>query len=243
MPIQTEIFARNTMCWGERKQRQLTESAVLIAGVGGLGCVVSEVLVRAGIGQLFLVDQGIIDEPDLNRQALYTVHDLGKIKVDVAREKLAAMTTLTEIVSLNLAINADLPTNLASYRFDGIADCLDNFPSRFHLETALRREMFLVHGGVREDYGQITTIVENQTMPLKDLYATLTESTDPIPVSAPIVFCVGSIMAHEILKNLWHEPELVNQLLIVELADFSFSKIQLAPQREAETLRPRSKRG
>jgi hypothetical protein len=50
-------------------------------------------------------------------------------------------------------------------------------------------------------------------------------------------------MAHEILKNLWHEPELVNQLLIVELADFSFSKIQLAPQREAETLRPRSKRG
>lgn len=231
MPPEPEIFARNLLFWGEQKQQRLAESSVLVAGVGGLGCVVSELLVRAGVGKLLLLDHGVIDEPDLNRQALYTMHDLGKAKVDAACSKLLAMTGLANIIPLNLTINADLPSTLAQYRFDGIVDCLDNFQSRFHLETVLHDDLFLVHGGVRADYGQITTIITHRTQSLKDLYADQTEVAAPIPVSASIVFCVGSLMAHEVLNNLWHEPELVNQLLVVELADFSFSKIQLAPQR------------
>jgi molybdopterin-synthase adenylyltransferase len=230
--VHTEIFARNTLFWGEQKQQRLTESAVLVAGVGGLGCVVAELLVRAGVGQLILLDYGVVDEPDLNRQALYTMHDLGKPKVDTASRKLLVMTGLTEIIPLNLTINADLPASLAQYRFDGIADCLDNFQSRFYLEAALHDDLFLVHGGVRADYGQITTIIKHRTQPLKDLYADQAEAVAPIPVSASIVFCVGSLMAQEVLNNLWQTPELVNQLLVVELADFSFSKIQLAPQPE-----------
>jgi hypothetical protein len=60
------------------------------------------------------------------------------------------------------------------------------------------------------------------------MYSGQEDGDSPIPIAAPIVFCVGSLMAEEIMKNLWNEAELVNQLLIIELSDFSFSKVELS---------------
>ncbi len=225
-----QIFSRNRLFWGAAKQARLQHACVLVAGVGGLGCTVAEVLVRAGVGKLILVDRGIIDEPDLNRQILYTLADLGKPKVTVAAERLAAIHQQTEIIPLNLAIT-DAPEFfeiMSQHHCDGIADCLDNFQSRFVLEQLLTADTFLVHGGVQHDYGQITTIKPTRTRALRELFATIPEAASPIPVCPGIVVCVATLMAHETLNNLWDAPELVNTLLIVELADFSFAKIALA---------------
>ena len=95
------------------------------------------------------------------------------------------------------------------------------------LEQLLKEDMFLVHGGVQNDYGQITTIKKNVTKPLKDLYSTMEDASSPLPVCSQIVACIGSMMAYEVLHNLWDTPQLLNTLLIVELSDFTFSKIQL----------------
>lgn len=225
-----EIFSRNIIFWGKEKQRLLSQSIIVIAGVGGLGCVVAEILVRAGIKKLILIDNKEVDMPDLNRQALYSFDDLGKSKLDVASQKLTSFTHQTEIIPLHVTINEDdFPEIIAQYTFDGIADCLDNYHSRFALENILNDDLFLVHGGVQGDYGQVTTIIKNRTPLLKDLYTSAEEASSPIPVCPQIVFCIGSLMALEIQKNLWGTPELLNKLLIVELSDFSFSKIQLAP--------------
>ncbi|MDH3960971.1 MAG: ThiF family adenylyltransferase, partial [Desulfuromonadales bacterium] len=67
----TDRYARQVLHWGAEKQKIIEESSLLIAGVGGLGATVSQLLVRAGIGRLFLVDDGRLDWPDLNRQTLY----------------------------------------------------------------------------------------------------------------------------------------------------------------------------
>lgn len=230
MIIPDDIFSRNRLFWGAEKQQTLAERAMLVAGLGGLGGVVAELLVRAGIGTLIILDQKTIDEPDLNRQILYTTDDLGKRKVDVAFEKLSAMTRRTKIIPLNITIEKQhFPNIIAQYPFDGIADCLDNYSSRFILETLLTERQFMVHGGVRADYGQVTTIVPSNTSLLQELFRGAEEETSPIPVCPQIVCCISSLMVNEILKNLWHEPQLLNQLLIVELSDFTFSKIQLAP--------------
>jgi molybdopterin/thiamine biosynthesis adenylyltransferase len=113
------------------------------------------------------------------------------------------------------------------HEFNGIADCLDNFESRFALEELLNNHSFLVHGGVQTDYGQITTIKKNETIQLKHLYKN-TQKTEPVlPVCPQIVSCAGSMMAYEILNNLWNTPQLLNTLLVIELSDFSFFKIKL----------------
>ncbi|MBN2298043.1 MAG: ThiF family adenylyltransferase, partial [Deltaproteobacteria bacterium] len=92
-----DIFARNIACWGEEQQNFLAGKSVFIAGVGALGCIVAEILVRSGIGRLYIADRGIIDPPDLNRQALYNTSDMEKAKVSVASQRLRAMTGQTEI--------------------------------------------------------------------------------------------------------------------------------------------------
>jgi molybdopterin/thiamine biosynthesis adenylyltransferase len=224
-----EVFSRNILTWGEEKQQQLAEACILVAGVGGLGCTVAEILVRSGVGKLIIIDNGIIDEPDLNRQILYTRDDLGKAKVDVAAEKLSRIHAQSTIIPVNSRIIADpaLLNRLWHYNFHGIADCLDNFSSRFILEGLLKEGMFLVHGGVQNDYGQITTIKKHTTKTLKALYPNVEDAGSPLPVCPQIVSCVGSMMASEIVYNLWNTPQLLNILFIIELSDFTFSKIQL----------------
>ena len=77
-----EIFQRNIQFWGEEKQKILANSSILIAGVGGLGCAVGEILTRAGIGKLILIDKDIVEISNLNRQILFDISDIGKSKVD-----------------------------------------------------------------------------------------------------------------------------------------------------------------
>lgn len=224
-----EIFSRNILAWGEDKQQQLAEACILVAGVGGLGCTVAEILVRSGVGTLILIDNGIVDEPDLNRQILYTLDDLGKVKVEAAAEKLSRIHAQSTIIPVNSRIVADpaLFDRLRHYNFHGIADCLDNFSSRFIVEELLNEELFLVHGGVQNDYGQMTTVKKNVTRTLKALYPNVEDAHSPLPVCPQIVACVGSMMAHEVVNNLWNTPQLLNILFIIELSDFTFSKIQL----------------
>jgi len=223
-----KIFMRNVASWGEEKQKILSESSILVAGMGGLGCVVAELLVRSGIGRLVIIDRKEIDEPDLNRQALYTLDDLGKHKIDVSCERLRAINGFTKIEPVNITIDEDtFPKTMARYGFDGIADCLDNYNSRYALEKIATPDTFMVHGGIMKDYGQVTTVIPGKTLLLRDIYKGLTEPYQTIPVSPQIVYCISSIMVNEILKNLWGEPGLTNRLLIVELSDYTMSTIQL----------------
>lgn len=225
-----KLFARNLLFWGKEKQQKLAEACVFVAGVGGLGCTVAEILVRAGVGRLIILDHGIIDEPDLNRQILYTQEDLGKAKVRVAAEKLSVIHQQSTIIPIRKRLDEDpaLFETLWQYRFHGIADCFDTFRSRFILEQLLKEGMFLVHGGVQSDYGQITTIKKNKTPQLQELYSHAEDSDSPLPVCPQAVSCIASMMAHEVLNNLWGTPQLLNTLLIIELSDFTFSKIQLS---------------
>jgi molybdopterin/thiamine biosynthesis adenylyltransferase len=230
MKEQSDIFSRSILVWGEEKQRMLSDACIMIAGVGGLGCFVAELLVRNGIKKIVLVDHGNVDRPDLNRQILFTSHDLGKSKVETAVIKLSAIHGLSEIVPVNLDIRQtrDLQCLVEQNQIHGIADCLDNYRSRFALETVLTPALFLVHGGVQGDYGQVTTIRKEGSVKLAKLYANAETMQTPLPVCVQAVASIGAMMVQEILNNLWGQPQLLNQLLIVELTDFTFSRIQLS---------------
>ncbi len=224
MQKRLNITTRNLQFYGKSNMEKISKATILIAGVGGLGCIVSEILVRLGVKKLVIVDKGIIDEPDLGRQALYTVKDIGKRKVDVAKEVLKSMSGLTEIEATFTPIS-----NLDKgkvHSCDCVVDCLDNFRSRFELEEKLKDTQPLIHGGIQNDYGQITTILKGKTPTLKEIYANIKE-TDVIPVSTPTVFTVASLMAQEVVNNILGSPKLIENLLVVELNDFTFTKIKL----------------
>ena len=219
-----EIFQRNIQFWGKEKQQRLAKSSILIAGVGGLGSVVADGLTRAGIGKLILFDNDVVELSNLNRQLLYDQNDLGKLKVVVAKQRLLAINPNLKIETFHKSI-LEL-SDLSLPRFSGIADCLDNFGARYELERIMKSDHFQVHGGVQNDYGQITTIKPAITQTLKEIYPGV-----HIPVSVPVVpqtvLVIGSLMIQEIINNLFGEPQLLNKMLILELSDFSLFKVNL----------------
>jgi len=74
-----EVWMRQVLLVGEEMQNELRKAWILVVGVGGLGCFVSILLARLGVGRLVLWDKGTVDPPDLHRQILYGPSDLGRI--------------------------------------------------------------------------------------------------------------------------------------------------------------------
>lgn len=222
------FLARQIHLWGEEKQEVLTRSTLLVAGIGGVGCTAAEILTRCGVGKLILIDNKEVDPPDLGRQSLYTIEDPGRPKAVVAAERLLKLSGLTEILPFEETIGEmDLSGVLAEC--DGVLDCLDNFKARFALEGGLSRSAFMVHSAILGGFGHVTTIIPERTVRLRDLYAGLKQPCSPVPVAAPIVYILGSIMAQEALNNLWGRPELVGELLVVDADHFFFSRETIKP--------------
>jgi molybdopterin/thiamine biosynthesis adenylyltransferase len=201
----------------------LESASIFVAGLGGLGCLLSELLVRAGVGKVYICDKGTIDEPDLNRQLFYTQHDIGKRKIDVASGWLTRIHPYSKIIPVHGDImDADfsLPKDI-----DGVADCLDNFETRFGLWKKLPENAFFVHTGVEQFFGQIMTFVKGSSPQLDTIFANTNKQKRIIPVSGASAATLSSLSANEVLNNLFREPKLKNTMLIVDLSDFTFDKV------------------
>ena len=90
-------FSRQLLVWGDEKQNRIAESTLLVAGLGGLGATVSQILARSGVAALHLVDEGTVALSDLHRQSLYGECDIGRKKVLVAEERLKAINANVRI--------------------------------------------------------------------------------------------------------------------------------------------------
>lgn len=116
---------------GEAGQARLAASTVAIVGMGGLGTTAAELLCRAGVGTLVLVEYDIVELSNLQRQALYDEKDIGKLKVEAAAEHLKIINGNVKIITHAAKINDDDET--AIRLLDGadlILDCTDNLETR-----------------------------------------------------------------------------------------------------------------
>ena len=212
-----ERYARQVLHWGEKNQQRIAEATVLVGGVGGLGATVSQLLVRAGIGKLYLVDDGIVDWPDLNRQILYGEEDIGEKKLPLAKKRLLAINSTTEIALIEGRIDENfvMPAGL-----NAIADCLDNYRSRFLLDELTPQGVFLVHGGLEGDHGQIMTLQSGRSQPMAEIFAGARQPEESIPVTPDNVIVVAGLMTNELFATLFGQPKLLNRCLVITLADF-----------------------
>lgn len=125
--------------WDLEAQIRLKNSTALIVGLGGLGCPVSQILARAGVGRLHLVDFDVIDESNLQRQTLFFEADVGKSKVKTAHKRLREHNELIAIDHTETKLTADnLPKLLAQVSPDIVIDCTDNFSVRDLLNKSCR---------------------------------------------------------------------------------------------------------
>jgi adenylyltransferase/sulfurtransferase len=134
---------------GEEGQRQLANAHVLLVGCGALGCTIADLLVRAGIGRLTLVDRDIVEWTNLQRQTLYTEDDAkhGRPKADAARHRLKC---INDEVSIEAFIDDFNPLNAERFArgADLIVDGLDNFETRYLLnDLAVHHHLPYIYGG------------------------------------------------------------------------------------------------
>ena len=219
-----DLFQKNIAYWGNASQNILKNSSILIAGCGGLGSVVSSNLIRSGIGKLILIDYEQVEISNLNRQIFFEVGDIGDFKTRVTKERLKAINPFCKIEILDTKLSEN--TDLSSLKFNGVADCLDNYKSRFILEKQLDKNSFLVHGGISLDFGQITTIIHGKSKSLEEIFKGV-DSFNNNGILPQIVNIIGSLMSHEIINNLIKKPQLLNRILVFELEDFSINFINL----------------
>ncbi len=131
-PDQFERYRRhlNLPEFGVLGQRRLLESRVLLIGAGGLGCPLAQYLAAAGVGTLGIVDFDVVEPSNLQRQVLFGTADLGRLKVEVARERIEAMNPDVNVRTYSERVTSDNALDL--FRdYDVIVDGTDNFPTRY----------------------------------------------------------------------------------------------------------------
>ena len=141
---------------GVEGQTLLLQSRVLLIGAGGLGCPLAQYLAAAGVGTIGIIDFDRVDASNLQRQILYTTADIGRPKVEVARERIEAMNPDVEVHTHDLALTSENTLKLFG-DYDVIVDGTDNFPTRYLSNDAC---VLLgkpnVHGSVFRFDGQAT---------------------------------------------------------------------------------------
>ncbi len=116
-------------------QRKLKAAKVLVIGSGGLGSPVLLYLAAAGVGHLGIVDFDVVDESNLQRQVLFTVDDVGKLKAETAAKRLRKLNPHIEITVHNTRFTKENALELVK-QYDVVADGTDNFPTRYLVNDA-----------------------------------------------------------------------------------------------------------
>lgn len=118
-------FDRLSKVIGDDNVLLLSEKAVLVLGVGGVGGYVCEALARSGIGKLIIVDFDLVDETNINRQIIALDSTVGLKKVDVLEKRIKDINSGCEVIKIDKFIDKDNFLELFNYNIDYFVDACD----------------------------------------------------------------------------------------------------------------------
>ncbi len=219
---------------GEEGQQKLLQGRVLLIGAGGLGCPTALYLAAAGVGKIGLVDADVVDKSNLQRQVLFGQSDVGRPKVEAARERLLDLNPGIEIVA-----HHELMTSYNAFdmmaEYDIIVNGCDNFPTRYLVnDAAVLTGKPVVDGSIFRFEGQATVYHPADGGPC---YRCLYPEPPPpgeVPSCAEggvlgvLPGTVGLIQATEVVKLILGKGDsLVGRLVLYDALDMKFREVKL----------------
>lgn len=213
---------------GEEGQKKLSQAKVLVCGAGGLGSTVLTSLASVGVGTIGIVDNDILELSNLNRQYIHKYDNIGKVKVESAKRWINEFNPEINVNTYQIRLDSENYQDIVK-DYDFIMDCFDSFKSKFLLnKIAVQTGKTLIHGGVTEFFGQVTTIVPGKTaclnciLPEEDAYVIK-------GVLSPAVSTIASIEAMEAVKVILNlDGRLENRLLSYDGLNMQFKTINIA---------------
>ena len=207
---------------GMAGQKKINVSKVFIVGAGGLGCPIADLLCRAGVGEIGIIDHDKVTLSNLNRQMLFTSSDINKYKVEVLKKKLLKINPLVKVNTFKKKIDYKNIDDLIS-RYQIIVDASDNFKTKFLLnEKSIKFKKKLIVGAISRFDGHIFVFnfKNSNNACLKCFYQEKPSdeilNCDQEGILGTTAGIVGSLQANEILKMILEIKNVLdNSLLII----------------------------
>ena len=233
-PDQVKRYSRHIIMGdvGSGGQRKLMQAKALIIGAGGLGSPAAVYLSLAGVGTVGLVDFDIVELSNLQRQILHHTPDVGRPKLESARDNIHAYNPDVNVVLHEVRLETDNAMDIIS-QYDLVVNGADNFATRYLVNDAcylLNKP--LVDGSILIFDGQATVFLPGQ-----GCYRCLFPSPPPpgmVPncaeagVLGALTGLVGSIQATEALKYFLGIGEsLSSRLLLIDALSMNFREVKL----------------
>ena len=214
-------------------QQRLLDSHVLIIGLGGLGSPASLYLAAAGVGQLTLVDFDTVDLSNLQRQIVHRTSDIGRPKIESARDNLAALNPDIRIDALPGPLDDDALRE-AVRAADVVLDCTDNFTTRHAINRACVAEKKpLVSAAAIRLEGQLS-VFDTRKDESPCYHCLYREDGDELEtctrngILAPVVGSLGTLQALETIKVLLGIGEpLIGRLMVFDALSFDIRTMKL----------------
>ena len=226
---------------GLEGQARLSKSSVLIVGAGGLGSPASLYLAAAGVGRLGLIDNDAVEISNLQRQILHSTEDVGRSKVDSAKETLGALDPNVKVDVFHERLH---PANIME-RFQGwdlIIDGTDNLPTRYLIDDACSLlGLPWMYGSVFRFEGQVSLFNHDGGPCYRDLFpepppAEAVPTCSEAGVFGVLPGMVGMLQATEAIKLLLGMPtSLSGALLLYDAQSMNFDTLRF----EADPSRPK----
>jgi thiazole biosynthesis adenylyltransferase ThiF len=218
---------------GVKGQKKLMNAKVLIIGAGGLGAPAALYLAAAGVGTIGIADADEVDLSNLQRQVIHATADVGKPKVESAKESMVAINPEVKVNTYHTFIKADNIMDIIQ-DYDFILDGTDNFPAKFLINDAcVMAGKPFCHGGIIRFRGQLMTYVPGQgpcyrcafkNPPPKDAVPTCKQAG----VIGAMAGVIGCLQAMEAIKYITGAGELLTgSLLTYDALKMEFRKIKI----------------
>ncbi len=206
---------------GEEGQRRVRAARVLVVGCGALGSAQAEMLARAGVGRLHLVDRDFVEESNLQRQTLFTERDARERvpKAVAAGRRLGEINSEVECVAEVADVNNSNVERLVA-GCDVVLDGTDNFATRFLLNDAcVKHGVRWVYGAAVGSYGVTMTVLPRVTPCLRCVFpetpaAASAPTCDTAGVIMPVIAVVAAVQVAEALKLLAGREESLHRSLM-----------------------------
>ncbi|MDO2934289.1 molybdopterin-synthase adenylyltransferase MoeB [Paeniglutamicibacter sulfureus] len=227
---------------GLEGQRRLRNAKVLVIGAGGLGSPALLYLAAAGVGTLGIVDDDTVELSNLQRQVIHGVHDIGRTKLESARESIAAINPGVEIVLHPVRLDS---TNVLEIfaGYDVILDGADNFATRYLVNdaAALMGKPY-VWGSILRFDGQVSVFWAKHGPNYRDLYpeppaAGTVPSCAEGGVFGMLCASIGAMMVTEAVKLITGVGKtLLGRLLVFDALGARWRELRIAREPEASPI-------